>query len=253
MRKTWCRLFIIVAAAVLMPGCGKKEDSGRGASIIEDVIRPHIDNADNGDSPGYKQEVQSFRLEGFSRNGQNQWSVQGKFANIVDPDIFLKSLKGASVSETMSVRISADGGVYNKDTRSATLNGNVVVTMADGGRALMEHANWDATNEIITTDSAIRIEHSGVILEGIGAEVKPQDEWAIVKTDVRMWDEKGRTITCDGPLEVVYREKKAILNNNVEIDDPQGKMYADKVIAHFNPETREIERVEWMGNVKAVY
>ncbi|MDD5440165.1 MAG: LPS export ABC transporter periplasmic protein LptC [Candidatus Omnitrophica bacterium] len=211
---------------------------------------------DQGASPEsleYKQEVQNFKLEGFSKTGDNQWSVQGKFADIMEPDVVLKSIVGESKGSNVSATITAERGTYNKDTRSAELKGNVVVLMNDGGKAYMDHAQWNANDEEITTDSPVRIIHSGVTLEGVGALVRPQKEWALVTTSIKLTDTKGRVITCDGPLEVDYKARKAILNKNVKIVDAQGTMYADQVIAYFNAEKKEIDRIEWIGNVKAVY
>lgn len=249
MRHCKCSAIPLIAMLVLA-GCAKSDSGDKTSKKVENVSNEYVKSEE---SLEYKQEVQNFKLEGFSKTGENQWSVQGKFANIVDPDIFLETLKGTSISKDMSVEITAEKGVYNKDTKSAQLEGNVVIILADGGKVFMEHASWNASDEKITTDSYIKIEHSGVTLEGIGAEVKPQQEWAMINTDIKMWDKQGRIITCKGPLEVVYKEEKAILNNDVEIIDAEGKMYADKVIAYFDPEKREIERVEWLGNVRAVY
>jgi len=243
-------IVFVFAVIVCIAGCGNNDPGAKASKTIEEVVK---EKAVDSDDVEVKQEVRNFRLEGFSKTGQNRWAVHGEFANIVDPDIILKSIHGKSFSKDLCVTLSADKGVYNKGTRSAELTGNVVIMLSDGGRALMDYAKWNAGEEVIETDSAIRIEHSGIILEGIGAIVKPQLEWALVKTQITMSDTNGRVITCDGPLEVAYKEKKAILNNNVEITDKDGKIYADKVVAYFDPEKKSIERIEWLGNVKAVY
>lgn len=244
-------MLLIMSVCLTASGCGKKETVG--TKVSQKVDRVVKDQVPNSDSLEFKQEVQNFKLEGFSKSGDNAWSVQGKFANIVEPDINLKSIVGHSLSKNVSATITAERGTYNKDTRCAELKGNVVVLLNDGGKAYMDHAQWNANDEEITTDSPVRIEHSGVTLLGVGALVRPQKEWALVYTNIKLTDTKGRVITCDGPLEVDYKAKQAILNKNVVIVDSQGTMSSDKVIAYFNPEKKEIDRVEWIGNVKAVY
>jgi LPS export ABC transporter protein LptC len=246
------RAFILpVFFLLLLAGCGINFNSDKSAKKVEKVIKNQMDDES---SLKYKQEVQSFKLEGFSKTGENKWSVQGQFANIVDPDVVLKSVYGTSTSKDNQVTLTADRGIYNKNTRSADLKGHVVAVMSDGGKAFMDEAVWNATNEEITTPSQVRIEHSGVVLVGVGGLVKPQKEWARVDKNIRMVDTKDRVITCDGPLEVDYKNKQAVFNNNVVIIDPeQGKMSSDKVIAYFDTEKKQISRVEWIGNVKAVY
>jgi len=240
----------VVSIVLITGGCGKKKDTDEKAKRIEEAIKSRIGDSRTSD---YKQEVQNFRLEGFSKDKKNRWSVEGQFANIVEPDIVLKSIKGASLSEKLSVNITADRGIYNKRTKSAELKGNVVVILSDGGKVFMDSAVWNAGDEEVTTKSPIRIEHSGIILEGVGAMVMPQKKWAVINKNVRMSDKNDRVITCDGPMEVDYENRQAILKNNVEIIDTEGKMYADQVIAYFDADKREIERIEWLGNVKAVY
>ena len=90
-------------------------------------------------------------------------------------------------------------------------------------------------------------------VEGLGALVMPQKKWAVINKNVKMSDKNGRVITCNGPLEVDYEERKAILKNNVKIIDTEGTMYADEMIAYFDSDKRQIEKIEWLGNVKAVY
>ena len=241
---------ISVFFALNVTGCREEEDSDIRSKRVEDTIEEQM--SEDG-SLKYKQEVQNFRLDGFSKTGESQWSVQGQFANIVDPDIILQSIKGMSISDELSVSLSADGGVYNKDTKSATLEGNVIIILSDGGRVTMDYAVWNASDEEILTDSPLKIEHEGITLDGIGGKVKPQIKWALIKKNIKLADKNGRVITCDGPMEVDYNDRKAILYNNVEIIDKEGKMYADKVIAFFDPDKKSIEKVEWLGNVKAVY
>ena len=95
--------------------------------------------------------------------------------------------------------------------------------------------------------------HNGIVLEGEGASVLPKKKWAILEKNIRVTDLSDRIITCDGPLEVDYNNRKAIFNNNVEIIEKEGSMYANKVIAYFDPDKRIIEKIEWLGDVKCTY
>ena len=105
----------------------------------------------------------------------------------------------------------------------------------------------------IKTDSRIKIIHSGVTLKGTGARVLPRQKWAILQKKIRANDTENRIITCDGPLEVDYKERKAIFNNNVEIKEKEGMINANKVVAYIDPEKKTIEKIEWLGDVKCTY
>ncbi|MDD4203182.1 MAG: LPS export ABC transporter periplasmic protein LptC [Candidatus Omnitrophica bacterium] len=244
MKKAYLTLLLI--GIVLLGGCGVKD-------LTEQADQPIIDIDENIEVPEFEQEVQHFKLEGFSKDNKNKWAVEGGFANIVDPNIILDTIQGSSISEDMTVNIKSDSGVYNRQTKETELTGNVVISLSDGGQVFMDHAKWNPQTEKIETDSPVKIVHSGVIIDGLGGMVKVQEEWAILYKNITMKDLEQRIITCDGPLEVVYSENRAILNNNVLIIDPEGTMRSDKVIVHFDEDKRAITEVEWIGNVEAVY
>lgn len=232
-------------------GCGKKSVAEKSAEKIENIVKSDIKEDKN--ELDIKHKMHNFKLEGFTKTGENQWSIEGEFAKLVEPDILLSSVKGRSFNNDVSVMLTADKGVYNRVTNSTELDGNVVIVSSDGGRICMDFARWDAANEEVKTDSHVRIDYSGVMVDGEGALVKPKKKWAMLEKGITAKDSSGRVITCDGPLEVDYENRKAIFNNNVEIIDQEGKMYANQVIAYFDPENRKIDRIEWIGDVKAIY
>ena len=153
----------------------------------------------------------------------------------------------------MQVHLTAENGVYNRDTGRTKLIGNVNVISSDGGKLTMDYAEWIADKEEVITDSHVVIEHSGIILEGDGARVLPKQKWAMLKNTIKAVDSNGRIITCDGPLEVDYEKKEAIFSNNVRVTEGETKLRADKMIAYFNPDTKAIERIQWVGDVEVVY
>ena len=238
------RIVIILLVVFYITGC-----SGDKTKVRIDQLKVE----EKTDVSEYDQHVKHFKLEGFSEDGKNKWSVEGDFANIVEPEILLDQIRGNSISDEFTVLIEADDGIYNMNTKTAVLNGNVQITLAEEGKVFMETATWNPNTEQLSSTSLIEIVHNGVIIRGIGGIVKVQDEWARLDKDIKLTDEEGRIITCDGPLEVIYKENKAILNNNVIITDAQGKMKSDKVVAYFDKDKREIENIEWLGNVEAVY
>ena len=60
-------------------------------------------------------------------------------------------------------------------------------------------------------------------------------------------------ITCDGPLYVDYQNNISYFNKNVVVQDKDGKIFADKVIAYIDPERKRIYKAKALGNVKIVH
>jgi len=57
-------------------------------------------------------------------------------------------------------------------------------------------------------------------------------------------------ITSDGPLEVDFSEKIAVFQDNVLVQDAQGKVQSDYMKVFFNKEGSEIEKIFCKGRVK---
>jgi len=245
MKKTISHFLLILTLGLLLAGCGKTDGSGKaGKGAVNEAGESEI---------GVHHKVYHFRLEGLTKEGKDQWYLEGKFAKVVGSDVIIRDIKGEGSKGDIEAVLIADGGVYNKETGVTELKGNVLIATSDNGRISMDYARWDTSKEEITTDSDVKIEHSGITLDGTGAIVKPNQEWAELTKNIKAIDSTKRIITCEGPLQVNYKKRVAIFNNNVVIVDPEGKICAEKLIAYFNPDTREIERLEWIGDVKAVY
>jgi len=247
------RLFLLMLSCVfIFGGCGKRGAGEKRSAKIEAVVRDESIGKEEEDID-VKQKVHNFKLEGFSKSGENQWYIEGEFAKIIESNIFLSKIKSENFGKDMHINLTADEGVYDRVSGSTELSGNVIISTSDGGTLTMERANWESEKEEVHTESYVVIVHSGIILQGRGGIVNPKKHWAILNKEIKVMDLSDRVITCDGPLEVYYDLRKVIFNNNVEINEPQGKMIADKLIAYFDPEQKKIEKIEWLGNVKAIY
>jgi hypothetical protein len=60
------------------------------------------------------------------------------------------------------------------------------------------------------------------------------------------------TITCTGPLEMRYNDGIAIFNNNVAVDNPQGKLISDKATVYFDTKDKTKMKIVAEGHVKIV-
>ncbi|MCK4463470.1 MAG: LPS export ABC transporter periplasmic protein LptC, partial [Candidatus Omnitrophica bacterium] len=252
---TSCLLAMTIALIgfiFLIGGCGKKSVGEKSGEKIEKTVRAEVGDRSK-EEIDIKHKVHGFKLEGFTKTGENQWYIEGDFAKIIDKDIILNSIKGESFGKDISVILTADKGIYNRGSGLTELNGNVIVTTSDGGKVSMDFARWDAKKGEIETDSHVIIEHGGIMLEGRGALVRPKQKWAMLEKEIKVRDASNRVITCDGPLEVDYGKREAVFNNNVQILDTEGRMSANKLVAYFDPDTRTIERIEWIGDVECIY
>ncbi len=243
---------LIIGFVFLVSGCGKKSVGEKSGEKIEKTLKAEVGDRAKQDLD-IKHKVHNFKLEGFTKSGENQWCIGGDFAKIIDKDIILSNIKGENFGKDISVILTADKGIYNRGTGLTELSGNVIVTTSDGAKVSMDFARWDANKEEIETDSHVIIEHGGIILEGRGALVRPKQKWAMLQKEIKVRDASNRVITCDGPLEVDYEKSEAVFNNNVQIIDTEGRMSANKLIAYFDPDTRTIERIEWIGDVECTY
>jgi len=60
------------------------------------------------------------------------------------------------------------------------------------------------------------------------------------------------TITCTGPLEMRYNDGIAVFNNNVAVDNPQGKLISDKATVYFDTKDKTKMKIVAEGHVKIV-
>ncbi len=60
------------------------------------------------------------------------------------------------------------------------------------------------------------------------------------------------TVNCTGPLEMRYNDGLAIFNNNVVVDNAQGKLFSDKATVYFDTKDKTKMKIVAEGHVKIV-
>jgi lipopolysaccharide export system protein LptA len=60
------------------------------------------------------------------------------------------------------------------------------------------------------------------------------------------------TVNCTGPLEMRYNDGLAIFNNNVVVDNAQGKLFSDKATVYFDTKDKTKMKIVAEGDVKIV-
>ena len=201
---------------------------------------------------GVRHEAKSFKLEGFSKTGEKQWEIEGETARMVTEEIVFLKIKATSFHEGTSVILTADKGKYDRKRGQLQLEGNVEAATSDGGYLSTDKAFWSTGTEEVTTESLVTVKKDGIVIVGRGILAKTGLKTATFKKEIKVKIPPATVITCDGPFNIYYEEKKAVFNNNVKVTDQDSEMFADEITAFFNPESHGIERIVTRGNVKII-
>jgi len=220
-------------------GIGSGEKSGTSEAVK---------GADN--MADLEQKVLGFTIDGRSPKGVKQWTLEGKSAEIVGDIIHLYDLSAVAYGEDVTVNLTSDEGIYRKDKGEVTLIGNVNVVSDDGLTLATESATWSQVTKEISTDDIVRIKRSEINAIGKGGMANSDERKALLEKEVTVVMEPDTEVYCDGPLEVLYSDNKAIFHNNVKVKDLDGKLFADTLTVEFNTETKRLSQVTAEGNVK---
>ena len=202
---------------------------------------------------GIKQEVYSFKVEGFGEGSKVQWHLEGESANVVHEKINIKNLKAVYHEGDTVFTIFADRAVYDKKTQDIELEDNIIGKTSDGGELITDYAKWHAKTEEITTESYVIVKRENMECIGKGLITKPRLKWVAFRKEVEVDIKPDRKIICDGPFEIDHEKSVAIFNKNVKISDKESDTFADRLTVYLDPVTNEIIEAVTEGNVKVVH
>jgi len=234
-------IVIIVAIVVVWNNRMSSRSSSREGSPVAER---------SGGQGELEQKIMSFTIDGRSSKGVKQWRLEGDSAEIIEDEIHLKDLKAVAYGEGTTVDLVSDRGIYCKDKGEVELIGNVRVVTSEGTVLKTNSAKWSQVTKTIFSEEFVRIEREGMIAEGKGASANSEEKKAALEKDVTVVMEPDTRVKCNGPLEVIYGENMAIFHDNVNVEDKDGKLYADKLTVYFDPETQKLAKVVAEGNVK---
>jgi len=228
------------------------------------------------DEKNAQQEVKDFSFVQYEENGGKKWVLNGKSAEVADNKVNIEYLSALSMGKGTMLKLKALEGSFDKAENTVDLRNNVVVASTDGTKLTTDHLIWDAQSKNVSTESNVNIKRpdmditaTGAVcdVEGNSAELK-HDISAILKSSEAdnlnpVSEVQARqgglpntsaktTITCDGPLELDYRQSRAFFHGNVRVEDSKGAILADRIDVYFNPQTRRVKSVIARGNVKII-
>ncbi|UCH12653.1 MAG: LPS export ABC transporter periplasmic protein LptC [Candidatus Omnitrophota bacterium] len=258
--------FLLIILAVLLiivfVKSRKPADTPKDADIVSEQV-PKEENTAQG--------VQSFSISGTSEDGKNRWQVEGESADIFSDVVNMRTIEAKSDSAETSVTLTADDGTFFKDSKDVELRKNVIVNTDEGTTLKTNRLKWLAEAENIITDEYVYIQRENMDVSGTGAKAVPDMKRVWLNQDVKMKiypdkniDSKSDNetssmvkspmiITCDGSLYVDYQNNISYFNKNVIVQDKDGKIFADKVIAYIDPERKRVYKTKALGNVKIVH
>ncbi len=221
-----------------------------------------------------EQTIKDFSVSGINDSAKTRWDMHGDTARIKDNLLEVDNVKVTGFSDGVRVDVVSEKGYYNRDKGVVLLSKDVKAVSSTGAKLVTDTAVWDTKKNTLETDDRVTItqDDKGAVLKGKGGHVELDKNVAVIRSDVeaQMYrssakemglpvggesKEKKRhktIIRCKGPLEVRYRDKIAVFNNNVVVEDEEAKIYADKLTVYFNNDDNRISKIIGEGNVRIV-
>ena len=212
-----------------------------------------------------EQQIDGFSLVQYEDGGDKKWELNGKSADVEDEKVKINEISAVAFTDDATLKLKAKEGSFNREDQLVHLADNVVIKATDGTALRTNSLDWDAKGKSVFTDEEVSIKKADFQVDGKGAEVDLENRTAELKKDVvanikssevgfsqTTDDRRLTTITCDGPLEINYKKNKATFKNNVEVQDAEGNILADRIDVYFGKDTRRVRVVVARGNVKIV-
>ena len=229
---------LFISLVVIFAGCGPNP-SIQESDSMDDI----------GSKEGAQQKLLTFSLSGTEK-GEKKWDLEGESADLLSSELIeLSNIKGKTYNKENVITLTADSGTFDRNSNDVKLKSNVVAVTDDGATLTTDKLNWNAQKEEVWTEDIVNINRDNVKVKGTGIIGHPSLEQVKFEQDVTIDIAPSTIITCDGALEIDYKQSVAYLNDNVEVTDERGKIKADKARVYFDTEKKEIKKVIAEGNV----
>ncbi len=211
------------------------------------------------------QEVKDFSFVQYKEGGSQKWKMNGKSAEVLDNKVNIEYLSALSFGQGTMLKLKAREGSFDKGENMVYLRDNVVAVSTDGTKLTTDYLVWDRETKNVSTETSVNIKKPNMDITGTGATCDIEGNTAELKHDINaklISDEPGilgfageksqTVITCDGPLELNYKQNRAFFHGNVKVEDSKGSILSDRIDVYFSPETKRVKCVVARGNVKIV-
>ncbi|MDD5618084.1 MAG: LPS export ABC transporter periplasmic protein LptC [Candidatus Omnitrophica bacterium] len=207
------------------------------------------------------QKILGFSLSNFGEKNEKVWDLKGDTLEVFGNLMQLSNITANLYGKEEDLVLTADAGSFDREQGKVHLQDNVLIKSASGAKMVTDTLDWFQKNQLVTTNDKVNISKDSVEAEGMGGTGKTDLKQFSLNKDVKVditseTEEKDAlrktTITCDGQLDIDYQGQTAVFNKNVKADDGESQLYADKMTAYFNKESKKIAKIIAEGNVKIV-
>ncbi|MBI2094149.1 MAG: LPS export ABC transporter periplasmic protein LptC [Candidatus Omnitrophica bacterium] len=249
-----CGIFSILLVLGGITGCDWAKPSSK-------ALKSESSTAAESSQQDTTQQMSTFNLAGYEESGQKRWELEGQGASIDGQIVTILQPDAISYDPSRTAYMTASVALFNQQNRKVRLEHEVTIHTSDGLWFTSPVLHWLPDEHQVITEEPVRIETDHMLLRGRGAEGFTELKQGTIARDIEMVlnpsDEEpagtGRrqvTITCDGPLSFDYQNDIATFENNVHVQDPNGDLYSDKLVAYLNQESHTIRYAEATGRVR---
>ncbi len=249
---------LLLSAFCLLPaltiGCGER--SKPAASEPPGAVTP---------DPTAAQQMSGFTLTGYAKDGSKRWVLDGHGASADQNIVTIHRPSGTGFEPQRTAYLTASLAQVRQTDRHVRLEHDVTIHTSDGVWFFAPVLHWIPDQNQVATDLPVRMESDHFLLRGRGAYgltqlrqftvfreielvLNPGDEE--VAPGARTRPGQQVTITCDGPLSFDYEHFIATFEQNVHVNDPNGDLYSDTLIAYLDEQTHTIRYAEAVGRVR---
>jgi len=251
-----CLLLSAYCLALTLTGCGKPVSE-------QPAPTQHASTAAAPEDPNADQQLSAFTLTRHSADGAKRWELTGRGASMHGNVVTVLKPNGVSFDQARTAYLKASAAQVNQTNRHVRLEHNVTIHTSDGLWLTAPVLYWIPDENLMATDDPVRIETDHMVVRGRGAKGFAQLKQAVLFDDIEMVLNPGDhdpgvttgkhvTITCDGPLTFDYERNVATFEQNVHVNDPNGDLYSDKLIAYLDQTSHTVRYAEAIGRVRIV-
>jgi LPS export ABC transporter protein LptC len=204
-----------------------------------------------------QQRIKDFYLTNYKEDGIQDWEVKGKEAFIYDEYVDIAKMDAKYYGEEDTVTVKSEKAKLNKKNMDVYLQEDVQVENKEGMKLVTDSLDWKREQNQIKTDDWVTVnkESMQIVAKGLDADTALKTVDFEENVEVTLPDDNNKDftlITCDGPLEIEHALGTATFNNNVMVENKDGKLFSDIATAFFDADAKKIIKIISTGNVKII-
>ncbi|MCX7927752.1 MAG: LPS export ABC transporter periplasmic protein LptC [Candidatus Omnitrophica bacterium] len=201
-----------------------------------------------------QQQISNFTLFGYNKDGQKEWDLMGRQADINGTKVSLTDVESILYDTNQTVAVTAKKGDFDRAQGNISLKENVVVKTSTGIALETQQLDWDRQQKIVWTKQPVNIRANDVDIKGVGICAQQDMRLVSLEKDVKVEFPENTSskepeiqhvdsalkktntisITCEGPLEIDTLHNRALFTKNVKVVLPEAVMESDTLEVFFS-------------------